>query len=518
MPGAAPLTVVFSRAVYAKTIADIPAVLGATDKPFPTTVDGLTEPLALLVRAVNVANFGSAAKYAEQPFSKECLGACNVSAEFPLTAGGRELLVQRTRRYHGGTVYAEWLTLVAADSRKLLGWVDFDLGGNPNFLATFDYTSNAFETVATTYDYDLNRLGEITFDAGAVAKVEELTKTITESTASLESNDVALLVCETNLGGALDPSLAAKTFLGPHRGSLGESDSSFFGWRRGAAGDVHGYLDAVVSTNFSMPSLDPFNVSHASQVAKLALGFDEAGTPTSGMRLLPLSAETCVFEPTVLQEVAERPDADQIRVVSLSATLPIDHAACVKLYPTGVNPHYLWVTASGNAGRVFTNLESSLNCPQSVTQRSNLLVVDGADGDQIMELADRGPRYSDIAADCRNESGTCTGTSLSAPRVAQSAAQIIQKHGPAISNEMVRTAILLSADVPSIPYDNRTGGVLNEENAFVMANRIVERDFGHRSSLSATEAQTLLEELYVGDSALVKNKLSILTTNGFFSD
>jgi hypothetical protein len=380
------------------------------------------------------------------------------------------------------------------------------------------YTENPFETRATTYDYDLNKLGEATFDAGATAKYEELSALLAGKPSTLVDGEESIVVCETNIGGAMDTPFSAAAFLGPHRGSFGSDNTSLFGWVSSSKNDVHGYLDGVLSTRFSLPAFDEFNISHARQVIGLALSDSFSGDTWPGLRLIPISAETCVFAPSVLQEIAARPDSSQIRIVSLSATLPIDHAACSELFPSGADTHFLWVTASGNAGRVFSDINSSFGCPQSVSQRSNLLVIDGADGDEVMELADQGPLYSDIAADCRNESGNCTGTSLSAPRVAHAAARIVQRHGNAISNPMVRSAILLSAYIPANPFNNRSGGILDLSSSLTMANMIVESGLGERNSMEVTEAQSLLEELYSEDLELVDFKLSTLKNNGFFDE
>jgi hypothetical protein len=172
--------------------------------------------------------------------------------------------------------------------------------------------------------------------------------------------------------------------------------------------------------------------------------------------------------------------------------------------------------ASGNAGRTFTDLDSSFNCPQSVAKRDNVLVVDGADGDQVMESADRGRLFSDIAASCRNEDGNCAGTSLAAPRVSNTAALVVQKHGSAISNQMVRAAILLSATIPSVPFNNRSGGILNATDALRFADTIVAHGYGDKTALNVAEATALLEAFYSTDSALVATKLATLEANGFF--
>lgn len=518
MPGAAPLSVILSRPVYAKRVADIPAVLGAVEHSAPVSADGVPEPLALLLRAIGAANFEAATKYTEEPLSNGCEGACNETAEFSLAEADGRYLVRRTRRYHGGTVYAESLTLTTENARRLLGWADFDLAGQPNLLATFRYTDKPFETVATTFDYELEQLGNAAFDSGAVANYDELTKTISAGSTTLAGNDVAILVCETNMGSAIDSALAPATLIGPHRGQAGTDGRSFLGWLMPDANDLHGYWSGVLSTTFSMPAYDSFKVTHAREVAGLALGVDAAGSPSSGFRLLPVSAETCVFEPAVLKEIAERSDSAQIRVVSLSATLPIDHVACDELYPAGVDSHYLWVVASGNAGRTFETLETTLNCPQALSRRNNLVVVDGADGEQVMEAADRGRFYSDIAADCRNESGLCTGTSLSAPRVAYVAAQIIREYLTAISNPMVRMAILLTATMSATSFDNRSSGVLNAPDALAMARRLVEKGLGERGTLSAAEARTLLLEMYSSEPALVEKRVATLQDNGLFEE
>jgi len=486
MPGNVPGSVIVLRNVYARDVAALGAAVGDVSGEWTPDRSQADAALSLLLRAVDVASFVGAPAYLETPILEGCRVACEIAAEWPLDHDGLAYSIRRIRRYHRGTLLDERLELTSPDRHQLVGWVSYDLGSHPNLLATLTYDGTPFLPTVSLYDSALLQRDQARFDTKALAQVDRWTEVVAAA-PPLAAGDAAIVVCEGDVGGALDDAVLSTAVLsGPHRGPACQDGESLFGWRSAAPGDVSTYLDGVITTHFTLPVVDEFYVSHAGSMANLALGVDMQTPAWPGLRIIPLSAETCILEPTALGDVAAQDSTSQIRIVSLSATLPIDHAACAELMPNGVDPHYLWVTASGNAGRAFANLESAQNCPQSLSQRDNLLVVDGTDRGQYFDFSDHGPMYSDIAAESDG-----LGTSNSAPRVAHVAARIAQEHGERISVQMIRQAILLSARVPDPPLPNRTGGVLDAEAALEMARSIVDQGSGLATSLEVNMARDL---------------------------
>lgn len=519
-PGAGAVVI---RTLYATTVVDLGSTTGAERQPRTLDRSRTPPPLQMLLDAVDRASpFSRATDYSTTPILRGCLGACEVTGHFRFESDGATYSIKRARRYHGGTILDERLELASADHRQLLGWVNFDLAKNPNYFATFEYSESAFSPTVKTYDGALTPLGEVKLNALDVAKFDAASTTL-GSARALSGGEVGVVVCEGDYGRALDAGLAKALVLGPHQGLPGQEGTSAFGWRTAPTADVESYLDGVITTRFALPVDDQSYVDHAREVSHLVLGAGPTAEPWPGLRIVPLSAMTCILRPEVLEEISSRSDASQIRIVSLSAAYPVDQSACAASMPMGANPHYLWVLASGNWGRAFADLESAQNCPQVLRQRSNLLVVDGVTETEYWDFSDHGPAFSDIAAECQ-----ANGTSLAAPRVAHAAARIAQAQGDRISVQMIRAAILLSATLaplgPEAPgtgvLPNRSGGILQLDDALRMAQAIVDHGWGIASALGSDQVRVLLASLYgdatYGDTTIVEFKLRRLSNNGFF--
>ena len=517
MPGTRQITTQYTRTLFARSVQDIANVVGAKRSTWQPNRADAAPALQALLGAADEASFADAEHYEQTPILNGCIGACDVTRKWERSQSGQDYLVARTRRYHGGTVLEDRLVLSSRDGKQVFGVLVYDLGGNPNYLVTFEYPDSPFQVVLHAYDGVLSSWGEMRFDALADAQLQDLT-----GTPVLGADEAAVVVCEGDFGGPLDAEIARTLVLGPHAAPAGTDDASFYGWRRARANDTRGYLEGLISMTYTLPASNEHYALHTRTSARLALGIDGGAQAVPGLRVLPLSERTCILDPDMLSEIAAHPDANRIRILSLSATLPVDQAACMERFPSGVPEHFLWVTAAGNFGRRVEDLRSAQNCPQNLPRRSNLLVVDGVIGTDYWELNDFGEQYTDIAADCRLEDGACNGTSNAAPRVARVAARIVQAYGGRISVPMVRAAILLSAQIPDMPLPNRTGGMLAPEQALQAAQEIVDRGFGTKDRLSKEEAQAVLEKLYGNvvhqDMKLPRFKLDRLEQNAFFAE
>lgn len=501
MPGNKTISIL-ARGLYARDVQDIARIVSATKTPWQPDRSQASPALLTLLNALDVADFSGGETYVQTPLLDGCIGACDVARKWEHSDAGRDYRVTRTRRYHGGTVFEDRLELTSDDGVQLLGLIIFDLAGNPNVLLTVEYLDSPFQSVVVAYDSALQSWGEARYDALAEAQLPD-----PSGFAPLAATDSAILVCEGNFGGQLEAPIHDALVLGQHTGPAGTENASFFGWRRASASDVSGYLEGAITTLYAIPFASDFRLKHARAVAQLALGIDGGSGATPGLRVLPLSETSCVYKPELLDEISASPDAARIRVLNLSATLPIDQAACMERFPDGVAQQFLWVMASGNFGRQMSDLSQAQNCPQNHARRENLLVVDGVIGTSYYELNDYGEQYSDIAADCQSGNSPCAGTSVSAPRVSHVAAQIAQVHGDRISVPMIRAAILLSAELPPEPLPNRSGGILAPETALQAARMLVELGHGQNDRLSHEQARAVLEMLY-GDASYQNTQLS----------
>lgn len=459
-----------------------------------------------LERALRETRFDFAGEVRVEGRLQRCIGICDLTQAQTLAGSGDPVHAWRIRRYEGGVVYRETLAIGSADGRRVDGWVVFDLGGEPSLLFRVDHGTSLLTPVVFAYDRDWRPLGSFRFEL--LPDASEASIAIANA-RPLGAGDTGVVLCDSGTTFD-DASLNAALLVGPHRTAMpGVERGSLLGWVEAPVDDGIGFLDGVRNTVLGIYPTEVFPRLHGKNMARLLLGQD--GAP---IRILPRLLDRCIEGPDALASIDT--SALQTRVVNVSGAEYLDAEACRARFPDGLDLRFLWVTASGNSGRRFTDDAPLARCPQTLPRRDNLLVVAAAEGTVPWPLTDFGSTYADLGADCAGVSGACSGSSNAAPRVSRTAALIVKEHGANISNAMIRMAILLGVTVPARALPFRSGGVHNHDDALRAARELVRGGFALRSSLTASEAQTVLRALYP-DLAVADGKRQILEQNGAFA-
>lgn len=449
------------------------------------------------------------------PMIQNCLGFCDVGQDYVLGEDGPVLVARRTRRYQTGVLYRETLAVGSPDRRRVDGWVLFDLGGEPSLILRVERASMLKPTVFA-YDRNWSSLGAFPFDLLPDAA---LARTVVNVAAPIADGETGIVLCDSGLTFD-DDAVNSALLVGDNLPTAENPNGSLLGWLAASTNDVVGLLDGVRSTALGFIP-DTFPKAHGASIAHILL---ERSDPK--LRIVSTSFERCLMQPDALRDLAawdlaksaQEPNRrnGRIRVVNLSAADQVDAAACEARFASGLDDHFLWIAAAGNSGRRHTSETPLARCPQTLPIRGNLLVVAGVNASNTpWPLSDVGSTYADLAADCTGQQGNCGGTSNSAPRVARTAALISQRHGDAISNEMVRMAILLGVTVPSRVLPYRSGGYLNHEDAMAVAAALVAQGFGQNKALQRNDAEKALDGLS-WNATYKLQKLDILAENGAF--
>lgn len=505
--------------LHVPSVAHLDSALGNTSPATqPSAPPRVTEPPAdarevgrRLERALVQTQLDTSGALELSTALERCLGLCDVTQDYQLgpDAEGVETSAFRVRRYQSGVVYRETVAVGSADRKRIDAFAILDLGGQPSILFRIDYSASRLAPRIFAYDRDWRPLG-----SAAQSFLPDVADALQAVAASrpFAPTDVGVVLCDSGYTFD-DQRLRSALVTGPNTVAPAGGPGSLLGWSYAGPHDAQGYLDGVRTVPLGLAALELFPSIHGAGIARVLLE-----TNAEGLRIVPRGADRCLHDPNALAAV--RNDAligMRTRVVNLSATESLDAEACRARFPTGLDPHFLWVTAAGNSGRRFTADEPLARCPQTLPRRDNLLVVAAREGNSIWPFSDFGVSYADLVADCFAEAqGQCSGTSNAAPRVARTAAAIVGEHGGAVSNAMVRMAILLGVTVPTRTLPLRSGGIHHHDDALRAARELVSSGMGLRDALTVDEARSVLTAVY-RDTAYANRKLSILEQNGVFS-
>jgi hypothetical protein len=485
------------------TLAGMPPARASTPSAQAGALGATTE------RAIAETHFDTGGVTNIGTIIERCLGICDVRQDYTLTSDrGDAIHAWRVRRYQSGVLYRETLAVGDPVKKRVDAWVVFDLGGEPSLIFQVDYGVSRLQPTLRAYDRNWQPLGVFPFDL-----LPDATQalSVAQSASPLGDHEAGVILWDTGI--AFDNNaLNAALLVGPHRADPIAAHGSLLGWLDAPADDVVSFLDGARMTKQGIYLPEVYPNFHGASVARILLGQDQAP-----LRILAASTPDDVAEPSVLSAVASDAKlAAQVRVVNLSSFWPMDAEACRVRFPRGLSAHFLWVAGAGNSGRNSTPQSPLARCPQELDLRDNLLVVAGAVGTTSWIGSDTGSTYADLAADCTGDTGNCGGTSYSAPRVARTAALIVNQYRDKISNPMVRMAILLGVTLPVTPEPYRSGGYHNHNDALTAAAKLVDGGLGGRNTLTADEAHQLLHQLY-SDSAYADQKYTVLQQNGTFS-
>lgn len=450
-----------------------------------------------------------------EPLLQNCLAMCDVRQDYSLDTESPAITAWRIRRYQTGVLYSEMLAVGTPDRRRVDGLVLLDLGGEPSLILRVE-RSSPLEPTVFVYDRNWKPLGSFPFNLLPDSATASMVATGAAATP-LGDGEAGIVLCDSGITFD-DAHVNSALLVGDHLPRSEKSSGSLFGWLDAPTTDVAGLLDGVRGTALGIMPFEAFPAIHGGSIASILL---ERHDPK--LRIVSASAERCVRQPDALKELATWDLAHasefnkkngRIRVVNLSASDYVDADACATRFPTGLDSHYLWVTAAGNSGRRYTTEDPLSRCPQTLPNRANLLVVAAAEASNSpWRYSDVGSTYADLAADCTGKSGSCGGTSNSAPRVSRTAALIVQKYGDAISNEMVRMAILLGVTVPMPAPPYRSGGYHSHDDAMSASGSLIEKNLGQSKSIKRSDAQRVLDT-FPWSNGYKKQKLDLLEANG----
>lgn len=401
-----------------------------------------------------------------------CAGHCITGRDFSLGM----LLVSERVEWGGGVEFRHQLRFSLPNNdpwSEKIGVIEIDPTGAANVFYWIEVTREGTDLIQDIQVESAR--GEVliprrrqVLQSGVDAELKAREEVSLPATRVLDS----VVMCE----GGFAPTAAQSAGLNVTRGPRG--DASFWGWENPVdeLPRLKGYLSGFLylGENLRLNRGALFFARHSLSVGKVL-------TQDTDLRLIPVSVERC-FESF---SQWSQPASKSARVVNLSASLPYDSKSCAE---NDVMTHaiqesqgqWLWVASAGNDSRKDLKSTSSLNCPQNLGSRSNLITVAAySEGDgALSDYADSGADFADIAAadtgpEGLSEGSPEKGSSFAAPRVSRVAALIAQQF-PVLAPDRIRAAILLSARAPS-PFGNvaplpvRSGGVLDGDGALQIA-------------------------------------------------
>lgn len=413
-----------------------------------------------------------------------CAGACELYSEAE-TADGK---VTRLKVYGGGKWISDFLFFWETASKdRAYALVSLLPSGDISLIHFMQAVASPDRIPKSHYQiYDKrNRalLGANGKSESPVINFEKIHDSVKKALSPNEAKySPQAVVCEAGFGAETLGRLENYEWLrGPY--SLASDDPenrrSVFGWVNPEEPLSEGNFG-----RYSFSGVDAFNEmgrsllnnsysSHAYNVAKGVIGRD------AKVKILPLGLAECTEAgPLWLKTVLENSRA---RVVNFSA---VDHYAREACFwspfakqITENESSLLYVVAAGNDGLNGDNVPIGY-CPQSLSGRPNLIVVAAMQGQTLSPISNFGTRYADIAVDAVHfgEGTQAYSTSYATPHVTHVAAKL-QNEFPALSPELIRRAILVSAKIPLrkvaytwnrhelAPLPVRSGGVLDESLA-----------------------------------------------------
>lgn len=358
----------------------------------------------------------------------------------------------REKRYLWGAPYRDVVRFLSTKSGELLGLMQLNLRGSFSTLLLIHrfIDQDRLLSRVRVFDRRWNNLGEITFSLlEGVSEKENLIGSLSYVSAREPSG---IVLCEAvDLKGFEDEGL-----LNTLRRSV-EAGTTLFGWMNNPGDSIARWVSPLIElSEGALPVAG--SASHGVSVARVLYQ----------RPIIPISMPSCLKEFSLWSPLTR---AKAIRVVNFSGSYPVDSAWCQRDFPVrdifSDQARELWVTAAGNSGvRNPTD-----RCPQSLGVRKNLIVVAGGTSRGLWRDSDYGSSYADIAADPKSETeGEGPGTSFSAPRVADVAAQLSARF-PELPVQTIRLALLAGASVPAYPLEVRSGGALNSNDAHWFAEQ-----------------------------------------------
>lgn len=377
-----------------------------------------------------------------------CAGHCIIQTSYPNFKNHRLLEINE---YMGGLSIRRQLLIEKLET-PLYQYdhtvIEIDPTGSPNLIYIIKKNIEVY-----------SREGELLATRPRGKPIEHLRKELAIRSRHQKTSQESVVVCDT---GFL-PSDVPRFRVGPR------TDKSFWGWVTPASESEalslweqlsgveylseinHGYFQSVDIRR------------HGASVAQLAI-------QSTNLSAISITVDQC-FSHYEHWKKNVQPFA---RVINVSAFFYYDPLSCAlesRFARSVGDPEqpFLWVFGAGNEYRHNLTASNSSYCPQSMGAKSNMLVVTAVSA----AYANTGVDYADIAAEGLDFYENKPGTSFAAPRVARVAALLAEEF-PTLSIAQIREAILQGAYVPTPRLPVRSGGILDEQGARRVAQKLYE--------------------------------------------
>lgn len=414
--------------------------------------------------------------------SKACAEICSITFELK---GDTDFRAQRVRLYSGGNIYDDHINLIDRDNE--IAYTLFYLGGRLSH-----YLKREPDGSHTLFANDGQSVTKISGPAERAPLAKQ----------NFDSESVPVAIFE----GYSNEDIDRAVLYGP------DIDSHYYGWFKREDGRPFELGRRLVRFG-EESSPDP---AHGIAIAKLAS--DQFRQPI--IPFFPDHLWNGDFE-IFLNNF----NGKFVGSLSLTNTMSPDHCAKsgVATIIERTRERALWTAAAGNSGRSGKKT-NSLNCPQSLSAPNLIVVAATGDGTTTAENSSRGEKFADILEyGCEPGTLTCrdAATSYAAPRLARTAAKLMQEFPNATASQ-IRRALILTAKVPfSDPWYSRaqnqfqdvlSGGVADGEAARTFLMDRTEGDIVGRVSRAKAHQYPKLEEKEVKN--LVREQIARLKKAG----